>query len=112
MVPLSWCIDVFGLGEACELVLVARQAAEEDPTADGEDGGPPAEAIGPGVVIVALEDQVIELDWVDDEGNELNDHSDEEQGPNDGQQADVEGAAEGDTGDDESDDEDDEADDH
>lgn len=79
MVPLSWCIDVFGLGEACELVLVARQAAEEDPTADGEDGGPPAEAIGPGVVIVALEDQVIELDWVYDEGDELNDHCGEEQ---------------------------------
>lgn len=28
---------------------------------------------------MALEDQVIELDWVDDEGNELNDHCGEEQ---------------------------------
>ena len=79
MVPLSWGIDVFGLGEARELILVARQAAEEDPTADAEDGGPPAEAVGPGVVVAALEDQVIEPDWVDDEGDELNDHCGEKQ---------------------------------
>lgn len=67
-------VDVFGLGQASQLVLVARQAAEEDGAADAEDGGAPAEAVGPGVVIVALEDQLVELDGVDDEGDDLEDH--------------------------------------
>lgn len=67
-------VDVFGLGEAGQLVLVARQAAEEDGAADAEDGGAPAEAVGPGVVVVAVEDQLVELDGVDDEGDDLEDH--------------------------------------
>lgn len=69
--PLGRGVDVFGLGQAGQLVLVARQAAEEDGAADAEDGGAPAEAVGPGVVIVALEDQLVELDGVDDEGDDL-----------------------------------------
>lgn len=72
--PLGRGVDVFGLGEAGQLVLVARQAAEEDGTADAEDGGTPAEAVRPGVVIMALEDQLVELDGVDDEGDDLEDH--------------------------------------
>lgn len=69
--PLGRGVDVFGLGQAGQLVLVARQAAEEDGAADAEDGGTPAEAVRPGVVIVALEDQLVELDGVDDEGDDL-----------------------------------------
>lgn len=72
--PLGRGVDVFGLGQAGQLVLVARQAAEEDGAADAEDGGPPAEAVRPGVVVVALEDQLVELDGVDDEGDDLQDH--------------------------------------
>lgn len=72
--PLARGVDVFGFGQACQLVLVARQAAEEDGAADAEDGGTPAEAVRPGVVIVALEDQLVELDGVDDEGDDLEDH--------------------------------------
>lgn len=72
--PLGRGVDVFGLGQAGQLVLVARQAAEEDGAADAQDGGTPAEAVRPGVVIVALEDQLVELDGVDDEGDDLKDH--------------------------------------
>lgn len=64
-------IDVFGLGQAGQLILVAWQAAEEDGTADAEDGGTPAEAVRPGVVIVTLEDQLVEFDGVDDQGDDL-----------------------------------------
>lgn len=67
-------VDVLGLGHASQLVLVARQAAEEDGTADAQDGGAPAEAVGPGVVVVALEDQLVELDRVDDQRNDLQHH--------------------------------------
>lgn len=63
---LSGWIDVFDFGQAGQLILVAWQAAEEDGTADGEDGSAPAEAVSPGVVIVTLEDQLVELDGVDD----------------------------------------------
>lgn len=73
-------VDVFGLGQAGQLVLVARQAAEEDGAADAEDGGAPAEAVGPGVVIVALEDHLVELDGVDDEGDDLQDHCGQKHG--------------------------------
>lgn len=76
-------VDVFGLGEAGQLVLIARQAAEEDGAADAEDGGPPAEAVGPGVVIVALEDQLVELDGEDDEGDDLEDHCGQKRGQGD-----------------------------
>lgn len=69
----GWRIDVFGLGQAGQLVLVARQAAEENRAADAEDGGAPAEAVGPGVVIMTLKDQVVELDGVDDQSDDLED---------------------------------------
>ena len=76
-----WClsagIDVFGLGQASELILVAWQAAEEDGTANAEDGGAPAKAIRPGIVVVALEDQLIEFDGVDNQGNDLENHCSE-----------------------------------
>lgn len=74
MESLSGGVDVFGLGQAGQLVLVAGQAAEEDGAADAEDGGAPAEAVSPGVVIVTLEDLLVELDWVDDQGDDLDDH--------------------------------------
>lgn len=67
-------IDVFGLGQAGELILVAWQAAEEDGTADAQDGGAPAEAVRPGVVIVTLEDQLVEFDRVDDQSDDLENH--------------------------------------
>ena len=67
-------VDVLGLGHACELVLIAWQAAEENATTDGQDGGAPRKAVGPGKVIVTFEDQVVELDWIDDEGDDLDDH--------------------------------------
>lgn len=72
--PLTQGVDVFGLGDPGQLVLVARQAAEENTAADAQDGGAPAEAVGPGVVIVTLEDQLVELDRVDDESDDLNNH--------------------------------------
>lgn len=67
-------VDVLGLGHAGQLVLVARQAAEEDGAADAQDGGAPAEAVRPGVVVVALEDQLVELDGVDDQRDDLQHH--------------------------------------
>lgn len=68
---LSGGVEVFGLGQAGQLILVARQTAEEDGAADAEDGCSPAEAIGPGVVIVALKDQLVEFAGVDDQSNDL-----------------------------------------
>lgn len=67
-------IDVFGLGQAGQLILVARQAAEENGTTDAQDGGAPAEAVRPGVVIVTLEDQLVEFDGVDDQSDYLENH--------------------------------------
>lgn len=67
-------IDVFGLGNAAQLILITWEAAEEDAAADAEDGGAPAKAIGPGVVIVALEDQLVELDRVDNQSDDLDNH--------------------------------------
>lgn len=72
--PLVGGVDVLGLGHASQLVLVARQAAEEDGAADAQDGGAPAEAVRPGVVVVALEDQLVELDRVDDQRDDLQHH--------------------------------------
>lgn len=109
---LSRGIDVFGLGQAGQLILVAWQAAEEDGTADAQDGGAPAEAIGPGVVIVAFKDLVLEFDGVDDQSNDLKNHNKDQQCSYEGQKRDVERAAQCHTGDDEGDDEYDEADDH
>lgn len=74
VLSLSRGIDVFGLGQAAQLILIAGQAAEEDGTANGEDGGAPAKAVGPGVVIVALEDQLVEFDGVDDQSDDLENH--------------------------------------
>lgn len=67
-------VDVLGLGHASQLVLVARQAAEEDSAADAQDGGAPAEAVRPGVVVVALEDHLVELDRIDDQRDDLQHH--------------------------------------
>lgn len=74
LLSLSRGIDVFGLGQAGQLILVAWQAAEEDGAADGEDGGAPAEAVGPGVGVVALEYQVVEFDGVEDQSDGLENH--------------------------------------
>lgn len=71
---LSGGIEVFHFLQACELVLVARQAAEEDGTPDAKDGGAPAESVGPGVVIVTLEDHLVEFAWVDDQSDDLENH--------------------------------------
>lgn len=105
-------IEVFGLGQTGQLILVARQAAEEDGAADAEDGGSPAEAVGPGVVVVALEEFLVEFDGVDDESDDLDNHNNNQHRSNERQEREVERAAQSQTGDDEGDDEDDEADDH
>ena len=68
---LSGGVEVFGLGQAGQLILVARQTAEEDGAADAEDRCSPAEAVGPGVVVVALEDQLVEFAGVDDQSDDL-----------------------------------------
>lgn len=72
--PLGGRVEVLGLGQAGELVLVARQAAEEHGAADAQQGGAPAEAVRPRVVVVALEDLLVELDRVDDQGDHLQHH--------------------------------------
>lgn len=64
-------VDVFGLGYAGYVVLVLWQAAEDDGAAEAEDGGAPAESVSPGVVVVALKDQLTELGWIDDQSDDL-----------------------------------------
>lgn len=74
MVCLGGRVDIFCLGQAAQLVLVARQAAEEDAATHGQDGGAPAKAVCPGVVIVTLKDEhFVKLDRIDDEGDDLQD---------------------------------------
>lgn len=68
-------IDVFDLCGATEFILIIWQAAEDDGTADADDGGTPGKSIGPGVVIGTLKDKLIEFDWVDDESNDLENHN-------------------------------------
>lgn len=70
-------IDVFGLGDAGQLILILWEAAEENAAADAEEGGAPAKAVGPGVVVVALEDQLVELDRVDNQSDDLDNHCSE-----------------------------------
>lgn len=79
VLSLSRGIDVFGLGNAAQLILILWEAAEEDGAADAEDGGAPAKAVGPGVVIVALKDQLVELDGVEDQRDDLENHCRETQ---------------------------------
>lgn len=110
--PLLRGVQVLGFCQTGQLVLVAREAAEEDGTAQGQESGPPAKPIGPAEEVVTLEDQLLELHWVNDESDDLNDHDDDEQDSDEGQQCDVDSATEGDAGDDEGHDEDEEADDH
>lgn len=64
------------------MILVTCQAAEEEGAADAEDGGTPAEAVGPGEEIFPLEDLLLELDGVDDESDDLDDHCGERQRSN------------------------------
>lgn len=72
-------IEVFDLCLAVEFILISRQAAEEDGAADTDDGGAPAKSVGPGVVIVTLKDQLIEIDWVDDQSDDLDNRCRERQ---------------------------------
>jgi len=67
-------VEVFDLRVANQFVLVIWQTAEEHGAADAEDGGAPAKPVGPGVVILALDDQVIELDGVNDQSYDLDNH--------------------------------------
>lgn len=70
---LRRAIDVFDLSIALQIILISRKAAEEDGAADGDDGGAPAEPVGPGVVIVAFEDYFVKFDRVDDQSDDLDD---------------------------------------
>lgn len=72
-------IEVFDLCLAVEFILISRQAAEEDGAADTDDGGAPAKSVGPGVVIATLKDQLIEIDWVDDQSDDLDNRCRERQ---------------------------------
>lgn len=110
--PLLRGVEILGFCQTGQLVLVAREAAEEDGTAQGQQSRPPAKTIGPAEEVVTLEDQVLELDWVYDESDDLNDHDDDEQDSNERQQCDVDSATQSNAGDDEGHDEDEEADDH
>lgn len=67
-------VDVFGLGHARKLIFVARKTAEEDPAAQHQDSGPPAEAVCPRVVVIPFIDQLVELDRVDDQSDYLDDY--------------------------------------
>lgn len=109
---LSRRVDVFLLGQAGQLILIAWQAAEENGTPNAEDGGAPTEAVGPGVVIVTLEDLLVELDGVDDQSDDLENHNNNQQYSYEGQESDVQCAAQSHARDDEGDDQDEEADDH
>lgn len=71
---LGRSVEVFGLCYSTQFVFISWQAAEEDGAAEGEDGGAPAEPVGPGVVVLALEDPLVELDGVDDQSDGLDDH--------------------------------------
>lgn len=112
VLSLSRRIDVFNLGLVSQLILITWQAAEQEGTADGEDGCAPAKAVGPGVVIVALEDHFVEFDRVDDQSDDLENHNNDQQYSYDGQEGNVECAAQSHNGDDEGDDEDKEANNH
>ena len=58
----------------CILVYV-RPQAEEDPSAQHEDGGPPAEPVAPVKLMVRLENRPVdELDRVEDESAGLQNH--------------------------------------
>lgn len=105
-------VDVFGLGHAGKLIVVARKTAEEDPAAQHQDSGPPAEAVCPRVVVITFIDQLVELDGVDDQSDYLDDYSQNKEASDYRQQRDVEATAESHKRDDEGDDEDDEAYDH
>lgn len=69
-------VEVAWLGVAQEVVLVVGEAAEEEGAADQDDGGRPAEAVGPvvdvgdGRVGVKAEGLGV-LHGVDDQGDDL-----------------------------------------
>lgn len=104
-------VDVFDLGIATQFILIARQTAEEDAAAEADDGGAPAKPVGPGVEILALEDQLVEHDGVDDQSNDLENHNNNQQCSCENQEADVD-MTHCHNRDDEGNDEDDETNDH
>lgn len=67
-------VDVFDLGSVGELILIAGQTTEEDSTSQHQDGGTPAKAVCPRVVIITFIDQLVELDWIDDQSDDLDDY--------------------------------------
>lgn len=70
-------VDVFNLPKPGKLIFVARKAAEEDPTSQHQDCGAPAKTVRPRVVIITFIDQLVELDWVDDQSDHLHDYCNE-----------------------------------
>lgn len=71
-------VKVLGFSQTGQLILVTWQAAEEDGTAQGQDSGTPSKTIGPVEEIVTLKDQLLELNWVYDESDGLNNHNNDE----------------------------------
>ncbi len=76
-VSLRGVVEVFDLAKAGKLIFIVRKNAEEDPAAQHQDGGPPAEAVRPRVVVIAFIDQLVELDGVDDQSDYLHDYCSE-----------------------------------
>lgn len=81
---LGWCVEVFGLDVAQELIFKVGEAAEEDSTAEHDDCAAPTKAIGPAVqVVFKLNCQVwCVFDWVDDQCHNLQSNSQEEKKSN------------------------------
>lgn len=82
-----WLVNVVGLGQTVQFLLVLGQTAEEDAAADHQDGGAPRKPVGPAVLVSsALDQDVGELDWVDNQRHELEQDSNEEDESNYSQQ--------------------------
>lgn len=67
-------IDVFNLLISAYSFHARSQTAQDETAAQADDGGTPPEPVGPGVVITPLEDLLVEIDGVDDQADELEDH--------------------------------------
>lgn len=111
---LGRCVEVPGLGIAQQVILVVGEAAEEEGTADQDDGGCPSEAIGP--VIDVIDSGITMkvkglcvLHWIDDQGDDLENSSQGEEASDNSQENEHLGSTQGEEGEDEADDQDDEA---
>lgn len=62
-------------GSVHGVFVYVRPQAEQDPAAQHEDGGSPAEPVAPVELVIGLQDcSVDELDWVEDQSAGLQNH--------------------------------------